>query len=80
MPDVIMENWYGIFLPAGTPSQVRDKLERALFAVVAIPAIKQRLAENGMHGMLDHDAFVASLAKQFAAWPDKIKTLGITGE
>ena len=63
MPSVMMENWYGIFLPAGTPPQVRDKLEQALFAVVAIPAIKQRLAENGMHGMLGHDAFVAMLAK-----------------
>ena len=80
MPDVIMENWYGVFLPAGTPPQLRDKLEQALLAVAAIPSIKERFAENGMHGMLGHDAFVASLAKQFAAWPDKIKTLGITGE
>jgi tripartite-type tricarboxylate transporter receptor subunit TctC len=80
LPGVIMENWYGVFLPAGTPVAVRDKLEQALDAVVALPTIKQRLVDNGLHGMLGHDAFVASLKQQFAQWPEQIKTLGITGE
>lgn len=80
LPSVIMENWYGVFLPAGTPPQVRDKLEQALFAVIAIPAIKQRLAGNGMHGMLGHEAFADMLAKEFATWPDTIHKLGITAE
>jgi tripartite-type tricarboxylate transporter receptor subunit TctC len=80
LPSVVMENWYGIFLPAGTPLPARDKLERALDAVVAIPSIKQRFAENGMHDTLGHDAFTARLGKEFAAWPVTIKQLGITGE
>jgi tripartite-type tricarboxylate transporter receptor subunit TctC len=79
-PDLIMKNWYGVFLPAGTPKDVRDKFEQALFAVIATPAIKQRFAQDGTHGALDHDAFAAMLAKQFAEWPERIKTLGITGE
>ncbi len=80
LPSVIMENWYGVFLPAGTPPQIREKLEQSLFAVIAMPAIKQRVAGNGMHGMLGHDAFAARLAKEFTTWPDTIKKLGITGE
>jgi hypothetical protein len=48
--------------------------------VVESPSIKARLAENGIHGTLGHDAFAASLAKQFADWPERIKTLGIAGE
>jgi len=80
LSSVIMENWYGVFLPAGTPPQVRDKLEQALFAVIAIPAIKQRLADNGMSGRLGHEAFAAMLAKEFATWPDTIHKLAITGE
>jgi tripartite-type tricarboxylate transporter receptor subunit TctC len=80
LPGVIMENWYGVFLPAGTPVAVRDKLEQALDAVVALPTIKQRLVDNGLHGMLGHDAFAASLRQQFAQWPEQIKTLGIAGE
>jgi tripartite-type tricarboxylate transporter receptor subunit TctC len=80
LPSVVMESWYGAFLPAGTPPQVRDKIERALFAVIALPAVKQRFADNGMHGTLGHEAFAARLKQDFATWPDTIKTLGITGE
>ncbi len=80
LPSVVIENWYGVLLPAGTPPDVRDKLEQALFAIIATPAIKERLAANGMHDRLGHEAFAARLAKEFAEWPDTIKKLGITGE
>ncbi len=80
LPSVIMENWYGVFLPAGTPAQARDKLEKALFAVVEIPSVKERFAANGMHGTLGSKAFEARLAKEFASWPETIKKLGITAE
>jgi tripartite-type tricarboxylate transporter receptor subunit TctC len=79
-PSVVMENWYGIFLPAGTPAPVRDKLEKALFTVVADPTVKERFATNGMHGTLGAAAFKERLAKEFPYWETTIKTLGITGE
>lgn len=79
-PNLVMENWYGVLLPAGTPKSVRDKLERALSAVIATPAVKARFATDGTHGALDHQAFAAMLSKQFAEWPDRLKSLGITGE
>ena len=80
LPNVVMENWYGVFLPAGTPAPVRDRIEQALFAVAALPAIKERFAENGMHGMLDHEGFAQRLVKEFNAWPDTIRRLGITAD
>ena len=79
-PGMIMENWYGLLFPAGTPKDVRDRIERAAFAVIATPAIKARFAADGTHGALDHDAFAAMLSKQFAEWPQRIKTLGISAE
>jgi tripartite-type tricarboxylate transporter receptor subunit TctC len=79
-PGLIMENWYGVFLPAGTPKDARDKLEQALFTVITTPAVKERFAQDGTHGALNHEAFAAMLAKQFAEWPERIKTLGITSE
>jgi tripartite-type tricarboxylate transporter receptor subunit TctC len=80
LPSVVMESWYGAFLPAGTPAPVRDKLEHALFAVVATPLVKERFAELGMHGTLGHEAFEARLKTDFAEWPETISKLGITGE
>jgi len=78
--NVEIEDWYGILLPAGTPPAVRERLEQALFAVIALPSIKQRFAENGMHGTLGHEAFAARLKHEFAAWPATIQKLGVTGE
>ncbi len=80
LPSVVMENWYGVFLPAGTPAAERAKLEKALFAVVETPSVKERFAASGMHGTLGSKAFEARLAKEFAYWPDTIKKLGITSE
>jgi len=80
LPSVLMESWYGAFLPAGTPAPIRDRLEKALFAVVATPLVKQRFAELGMHGTLGHEAFEARLKQDFAQWPGTITKLGITGE
>jgi tripartite-type tricarboxylate transporter receptor subunit TctC len=77
LPDVVMENWYGVFLPAGTPAPVRDKLEKALFAVVALPQVKERFVTNGMHGTLGSADFKARLAKEFPYWQDTIKKLDI---
>jgi tripartite-type tricarboxylate transporter receptor subunit TctC len=80
LPSVVMESWYGAFLPADTPAAARSKLEQALLAVVAAPEVKARFAELGMHGTLGREAFEARLTKDWAQWPDTIKTLGITGE
>ena len=59
----------------------RDKLEKALFAVIArADGQGERLAAGGMHGALDSAAFKARLAKDFPYWRDTIKKLGITAE
>ena len=80
LPDVVMENWYGVLAPAATPVAVRDKLEKALLAVVASPTVQQRMADNGVNDTLGHEAFAALLKQEFAEWPAKIKQLGIAGE
>ena len=80
LPGVIMENWYGVLAPVGTPAAVRERLEQAILAAVATPAVRQRMAENGLHDTLDHAAFAALLKQEFAEWPGEIKKLGITAE
>ncbi len=80
LPSVVMESWYGVFVPAGTPPRLREKLEQALFAVLNVPSVKEKLAANGMHGALGSAAFKARLSTDFPYWQDMIKKLGITAE
>jgi tripartite-type tricarboxylate transporter receptor subunit TctC len=77
---VVMENWYGVFVPVATPPAVQGKLESALFAVIERPSIKERMVESGMRGTLGADAFKAKLPEEFVFWRNTIRTLSITSE
>ena len=41
--DVDLEFWWGLFVPKGTPEPIRAKLENALQATMANPAVRERL-------------------------------------
>jgi tripartite-type tricarboxylate transporter receptor subunit TctC len=79
-PDVVMENWYGIFLPANASPDVQAKLEKAVLEVLQVPAVKVRLNAGGTRGTLDRAAFKTKLAADFGYWRAAVKKLGINGE
>jgi len=79
-PDAVMENWYGVFAPAGLPHEIELRLDGAVFDALTSPAMQTRLSEAGLRGSLDTAAFRAKLAADFAHWRAEIKKLGITGE
>lgn len=80
LPAVVMENWYGVFVPSATPPDVQQRLETALSAVLDAPSVHERLASDGIRGALGADAFRARLAKEFTFWRHTISALGISAE
>lgn len=44
----VAESWYGLAVPKGTPADVREKLQRAMFKVGADPVRKERMAKAGV--------------------------------
>jgi tripartite-type tricarboxylate transporter receptor subunit TctC len=46
-PSAVMENWNGIFTPAGTPLPIREKLNREFRLILEEPAIRERLLVQG---------------------------------
>ena len=45
--DVDLEFWWGLFVPKGVPEPIRAKLEKALEATMANPAVRERLLNVG---------------------------------
>ena len=43
--------WYGVWVPAGTPAQVVDKLARDIARALAAPDVRDRLAKHGADPM-----------------------------
>ena len=44
---MVISSWQGVFVPAGTPRAIVDKLYAAVLATIESPDIKQRLAVGG---------------------------------
>ncbi len=46
-PEINLYQWYGVFVPAGTPRFIVDRLNRTVNAALNLPNIKARLAASG---------------------------------
>jgi len=74
-------SWSGLSVAAGTPKAIVDRLEAELSKIMALPAIKQRMDQNGFviptQGSKHYTAFVKSEVER---WTRVIKTANIKPE
>ncbi len=78
---LVAENWWGIFLPAGTPKAVVDNYHAALVKVMADPDLKERFAGLGVEAMAStQDEFRAFLASEHTKYAKLVSDNGIKGE
>jgi tripartite-type tricarboxylate transporter receptor subunit TctC len=48
MPDLLIENWYGMIAPAGTPEKIVAEINRVANEAMNDPQVKQKLADQGL--------------------------------
>ncbi|ALM86115.1 hypothetical protein ASB57_27000 [Bordetella sp. N] len=73
-PDVVADNWYGLFAPKGTPPAVVDRLAQAVQRVLADPASRKRLEEQGAVPIgSDPAAFKAFVQAERGKWADVVR-------
>ena len=48
MPDLLIENWYGMIAPAGTPEKIVAILNRLANQAMADASVQQKLADQGL--------------------------------
>src|SRR6202040_4113105 len=48
MPDILIENWYGMIAPAKTPDNIIAALNRIANEAMADPSVKEKLAAQGL--------------------------------
>ena len=63
MPDLLIENWYGMLAPGGTPAKIIAELNRITNEAMADPAVKTKLADQGL-------TVVGNTPEQFRAFMD----------
>ncbi|WP_165404436.1 Bug family tripartite tricarboxylate transporter substrate binding protein [Pigmentiphaga kullae] len=79
--DFDIKTWVGVLAPAGTPVEVRQKLSKALVAVMAQPKIATSINEQGsLVSPMELDDFARFLAQDHARWVNIVKESGFTGD
>ena len=54
MPDLVMESFYGLFAPLGTPKDIVQRLSKEISAVLATPSVQQQLKTLSMDAAPDN--------------------------
>jgi tripartite-type tricarboxylate transporter receptor subunit TctC len=76
--DVTASAWFGLFVPAGTPPAIVERLYQATAAATKAPALRQRLAAQGDSVMVDGPAkFKAFQAAELEKWKKVIGGSGL---
>jgi len=81
MPEVLAENWYGMFAPAGTPPAIVARLNAIATEAMRDPAVKEKLSVQGAEFVGDSpEHFRAFIESETAKWAKVIKESGVPTE
>lgn len=78
MPDLLIENWYGMIAPAKTPPAIVAALNRIANEAMADPSVKQKLADQGLTMAGDTpEHFRGFIEAETIKWAKVIKDAGV---
>jgi tripartite-type tricarboxylate transporter receptor subunit TctC len=79
MPDLLIENWYGMLAPGGTPEPIVIALNRLANEAMNDPQVKQKLADQGLTVAGNTPAqFRDYIGTESQKWARVIKAAGLT--
>jgi tripartite-type tricarboxylate transporter receptor subunit TctC len=80
--DLVSGSWQGVFVPAGTPRSIVDKLHAALVTVFSSEDTRQKLAGGGANAVTSRtpEEFAAFVTAEVARWGKVAKESGATAE
>jgi tripartite-type tricarboxylate transporter receptor subunit TctC len=73
-----VNTWFGFVAPAGTPPEIVTKLHDAIGRILALPAVREKLAAQGFElaPLQPPSQFSALIREDLAKWPPIIKAAG----
>jgi tripartite-type tricarboxylate transporter receptor subunit TctC len=78
LPGLVALNWWGVFIPAGTPKAILDKFHADIVKVMQDGDLKKRFADLGVDAVSSTpEEFVAFIRADVAKYAKLIKEAGI---
>jgi tripartite-type tricarboxylate transporter receptor subunit TctC len=80
-PQLVADNSYALFAPAGTPASILAQLHDATIAVLALPDVRDRLREQGAEMVGNSSTELAAyVAAEIAKWAALARDAGVKPE
>jgi len=78
--DMVSSSWQGVFVPAGTPRAIVDKLHAALLDVLAAPELQKRFEVGGAYVVTSRtpEEFAAYVGDERQRWGKVARDVGAT--
>ncbi len=80
-PSLVVDTWYGVLAPAGTPPEVVAKINAELNALLKLPDVREALAKQGVvPGGGTPERLQQWISSDIARWTKLVKTANIKTE
>ena len=80
-PKLVVDTWYGIYAPAGTPHEAVALLNREVNALLQLPETRDAMAKQGLTPVTDRPERLGELvAEEIARWTRVVASAGIRSE
>ena len=80
-PDIQFDNWFGVFVPAGTPGEIITRLNREIAKSMALPDVKERLVALGFEPVGNTpEEFATQIKIELEKWVKVIRAANIKAQ
>jgi tripartite-type tricarboxylate transporter receptor subunit TctC len=80
-PDIEFDNWFGVFVPAGTPAEITELLNREIVASMRLPDVKDRLVTLGFDPVgSTPPEFRTQIDTELEKWSKVIRTANLKAQ
>ena len=80
-PALVVDTWYGLFAPAGTPPEAVARLNSEVNALLQLSEIRDALAKQGLTAVIDKPERLAQLVEQeLTRWTRVVGSANIKGD
>lgn len=81
LKDLVINEWFGFFMPAKTPSEIVMRANRALKSALAHPEVIDGMAQMGLEASSSSPAELAArLKRDYDYWGPVVKSIGFKAE
>lgn len=81
LPGFEVNNWYGVYVPTGTPKEVVSKIHTDVMKALQTPEVKKRMLDSGIIAVWSTpEQFVAFQQAETRKWAKVIKDANIKVE